>query len=61
MSENALFGIILFAVSAILLDFSRKYSSNKKQWSILNKKADRLIFDLLFSMSKSVALLDIDF
>lgn len=41
MSENTLFGIIVFAVSSILLDFSRRYSSNKKQWSILNKKADR--------------------
>lgn len=30
MSENALFGIIVFAVSSILLDFSRRYSSNKK-------------------------------
>jgi len=30
MSENALFCIIVFAVSGILLDFSRRYSSNKK-------------------------------
>lgn len=38
ISENASFGIIVFAVSAILLDFSRRYSSKEKQWSKLKMK-----------------------
>lgn len=48
MSENALFGIIVFVISTILLDFSRRYSYNKKRWSILKKKADRKLIGLLF-------------